>query len=189
MVQPCFDYACDTWNPSVKKLKMHLQATQNKCTRFCLKLNDRFTIKFKDFGKINSLPIYDGVSKYYLCSVYRFLTKNFDEIYVPLETNGIHTRSSYQNLNANCRKKVFLLDEKPYLMLVPQFSNNLNKILKPLTGLLAFKHNINQHYFDKLKKKESFTFHALLMFQSKYIHLNLTVYMSYFNFFSFLPFL
>ena len=112
MVQPCLDYACDTWNPSVKKLKMHLQATQNKCTRFCLKLNDIFSIKFKDFGKMNSLPIYDGVSKYYLCSVYRFLTKNFDEIYVPLETNGIHTRSSYQNIYANCQKKSLFVGRK-----------------------------------------------------------------------------
>ena len=35
-----------------------------------------------------------------LCSIYRFFTKNcpnfFDEIYVPLETNGVHTRSLYQ---------------------------------------------------------------------------------------------
>ena len=35
-----------------------------------------------------------------LCSIYRFFTKNcpnfFDEIHVPLETNGVHTRSLYQ---------------------------------------------------------------------------------------------
>ena len=33
-----------------------------------------------------------------------FFAKNcpnyFDEIYVPLETNGVHTRSSYQKLSA-----------------------------------------------------------------------------------------
>ena len=39
-----------------------------------------------------------------LYAVYTFFfTKNcpsyFDEIYVPLETNGVHTRSSYQKLN------------------------------------------------------------------------------------------
>ena len=37
-----------------------------------------------------------------------FLAKNcpsfFDEIYVPLETNGVHTRSSYQRLNVTHRK-------------------------------------------------------------------------------------
>ena len=75
---------------------MHLQAAENKCTRFCLKLNDRF--KSKDFGKIDWLPINDRVSQCSLCIVYRLSTKNcpnyFDEIYVPLETNGAHTRSS-----------------------------------------------------------------------------------------------
>ena len=34
-------------------MKMHLQAAQNKCTRFYLKLNDRFSVKSKDFGKTN----------------------------------------------------------------------------------------------------------------------------------------
>ena len=80
---------------------MHLQTAQNKCTRFCLKLNDRFSIKSKDFGTINWLPIHERVlqcfviSIYNVCIVYRFFTKNclnyFDEIYVPLETNGVHT--------------------------------------------------------------------------------------------------
>ena len=40
----------------------------------------------------------------------------FDEIYVPLETNGVHMRSSYQKLNVPQ-----MLDKKPYLMLVPHF--------------------------------------------------------------------
>ena len=52
-----------------------------------------------------------------------FFTKNcpnyFDEIYVPLETNGVHTRSSYQKLNAPHQRQI--LDKKPYLMLVPRF--------------------------------------------------------------------
>ena len=37
-----------------------------------------------------------------------FLAKNcpsfFDEIHVPLETNGVHTRSSYKRLNVTHRK-------------------------------------------------------------------------------------
>ena len=42
-------------------------------------------------------------------SVYTdFFTNNcpkyFDEIYVPIETHGVHTRSSYQNINVPCRK-------------------------------------------------------------------------------------
>ena len=51
MIQPFFDYACNAWYPNIKKSKMRLQAAQNKCISFCLKLNDRSSIKSKDFGK------------------------------------------------------------------------------------------------------------------------------------------
>ena len=54
---------------------------------------------------------------------YKFFTKNFpnyfDEIYFPLETTGVHTRSSYQKLNVLHQKQ--MLDKKSYLMLVPRF--------------------------------------------------------------------
>ena len=82
---------------------MRLQAVQNKCIRFCLRLSDRSSIKFEDFEKINWLPIHERISQRSLSSIYKFFAQNcrnyFDEIYVPLETNGVHTRSSYQKLN------------------------------------------------------------------------------------------
>ena len=35
MIQPFFDYACNAWYPNIdKKLKMRLQAIQNKCIKF-----------------------------------------------------------------------------------------------------------------------------------------------------------
>ena len=52
MIQPFFDYACNAWYPNInKKSKIRLQAAQNKSIRFCLKLNDRSSIKSKDFEK------------------------------------------------------------------------------------------------------------------------------------------
>ena len=46
MIQPFFDYACNAWYPNFnKKLKTRLQAAQNKCIRFCLKLGDRSSLK------------------------------------------------------------------------------------------------------------------------------------------------
>ena len=103
-------HVSNAWDPNInKKLKMCLQAAQNKCIRFCLKLNDRSSIKPEDFfKKINWLPIHERVSQCSLCSIYKFFNKNcpnyFDEIYVPLETNGIHTPSSYQKLSVSHRK-------------------------------------------------------------------------------------
>ena len=76
--------------------------------RLCLKLNDRSSIKSEDFEKINWLRIYERISQCSLCSICKFFAKNcpnyFDEIYVPLETNGVHTCSSYQRLNVPHRK-------------------------------------------------------------------------------------
>ena len=37
----------------------------------------------------------------------------------------------------------------------PSLSNNLNNTLKTSTSLNNFKHNIKQHCFDELKKKDS----------------------------------
>ena len=87
---------------------MRLQAAQNKCIRFCLKLNDRSSIKSEDFEKINWLPIHERISQCSLISIYKFFAKNcpnyFDEIYVPLETNGVDTCSSCQKLLVPHRK-------------------------------------------------------------------------------------
>ena len=84
-----------------------------------------------------------------------FFTKNcpsyFDEIYVPLETNGVHTRSSYQKLNVPHRKTN--VGQKALSYVGPSLWNNLNKTLKTSTSLYTFKHNIKKH-FNELKKKE-----------------------------------
>ena len=113
-------------------LKMRLQAAQNKCIRFCSKSNDRCSIKSKNFEKINWLPIHERVSQCSLCSVYKSFTKNcpnyFDEIYVPLETNRIHTRSSYQKLHVPHRKTN--VGQKALFYVRPSLWNNLNKTLK-----------------------------------------------------------
>ena len=110
MIQTFFDYVCNTWYPNInKKMKVHLQSDQIKCIRFCLKLNDRSSIKTEDFEKINWLLIHKRVSQCSLCSIYTFFAKNcpncFDEIYVSLETSGVHTRSSCRKLNVPHQKR------------------------------------------------------------------------------------
>ena len=78
MIQPFIDYACNAWYPNInEKLKVRLQAAQNKCIRLCLKLNARPSIETKDFEKINSLPIHERVSQCSLCSIYKFLLRIF----------------------------------------------------------------------------------------------------------------
>ena len=119
-------------------------------------MNYRSSIKSEDFENINWLPIHERVAQCSLCSAYKFFTKNclnyFDNIYVPLETNGVHTRLSYQKLDVPHRKTN--VGQKSLSYVGPSLWNNLNKTLKTSTGLNAFEHNIKQYYFNKLKKKE-----------------------------------
>ena len=71
MIQPFFDYKCNAWFPNGNKnLKNRLQAAQDKCIRFCLKLGDRTSININQFEKMNWLLIHDRVNQYTLSSIY-----------------------------------------------------------------------------------------------------------------------
>ena len=50
LIQPLFDYACTAWFPNLSK---KLQATQNKCIRFCLRLDKMSRISVKEFRELN----------------------------------------------------------------------------------------------------------------------------------------
>ena len=90
------------------------------------------------------------VQKLVICKTY---TWTFDEIYVPLETNGVHTRSSYEKLNVPHRKTN--VGQKALSYFDPSLWDNLTKTLKTSTSLNAFKLDVKQHYFNELKKRES----------------------------------
>ena len=61
-----FVYAHNAWYPNLNKnLKNRLQAAQNRCIRFCLKLGDRTSIKINGFEKLNWRPIHDRVNIYF----------------------------------------------------------------------------------------------------------------------------
>ena len=81
MIQPFFEYAFKAWYPKINKnLKTRLQAVQNKCIRFCLKLGDRTSIKINEFGKANWLPIHDKVNQCTLSSYISFMPITFQVI-------------------------------------------------------------------------------------------------------------
>ena len=152
MIQPFFDYACNAWYPNLNKnLKTRLQAAQNKCIRFRLKLGGRTSIKVKEFEKINWLPIQDRVNQCTLSWICRFHTKKapeyLDEIFSYAECNGISTRYSSQKLKIPRRKTNQGFRALSYIG--TSLWNNLDKSLKTSVSLNAFKHNIKDHYFRK----------------------------------------
>ena len=157
LIQPYFDYACNAWYPNLNKnLKTRLQAAQNKCIRFCLKIGDRTSIKLKEFEKINWLPIHERVNQCILSSIYKFHAKDapdyMEEIFSHAECNGIPTRHSYQKLKLPFRKTNQGLRALSFIG--PSLWNNLEKSLKTSVSLNTFKHNVKEYYFQNGNKKE-----------------------------------
>ena len=57
LIQPHFDYACPSWYPNLtEKTKKKIQIMQDKCIRFCLRLDKVHHISEEDFRLINWLP-------------------------------------------------------------------------------------------------------------------------------------
>ena len=57
LIQPHFDYTCPAWYPNLtEKTKKKIQIMQNKCIRFCLRLDKIHHISDEDFTFINWLP-------------------------------------------------------------------------------------------------------------------------------------
>ena len=150
MIQPFFDYACNAWYPNLNKnFKNRLQAAQNKCIRFCLKLGDRTSIKV-----LNWLPIHDRVNQCILSAIYKFHANNapdyMNEVFSHAESNGIPTRCSYQKLKLPHRKTNQGLRALSYIG--HSLWNKLDKSLKTSVSLNAFKHNLKDYYFKKANK-------------------------------------
>ena len=60
LIQPLFDCACTARFPNLsKKLRLRLQATQNKCIRFCLKLDKMSRICVNGFLELNWVNVHD----------------------------------------------------------------------------------------------------------------------------------
>ena len=96
----------NTWK--LKNLKARLEAAQNKCIRFSLKLGDRKSITVKEFEEINWLPIHERFNQCILSCLYKFHAKKapdyMDETFYHAKCNEIHTRYSYQKLKLPHRK-------------------------------------------------------------------------------------
>ena len=143
MIQPFFDYTCNAWHPNLNKhFKNRLQAAQNKCIRFCLKLGDRTSIKV-----LNWLPIHGRVNQCILSAIYKFHANNapdyMNEVFSHAESNGIPTRCSYQKLKLHHRKTNQGLRALSYIG--PSLWNKLDKSLKTSVSLNAFKHNFKKN--------------------------------------------
>ena len=56
-----------------KKLKNKIQATQNKCARFCLNIDNMAHMSQNDFEKLKWLPISDRINQCLLSTTLKFV--------------------------------------------------------------------------------------------------------------------
>ena len=71
LIQPHYDYACSAWYPSLsKRLLKKIQISQNKCIRYCLKLDNRSHVGIAEFKKLNWLPTKERVYQCICVSIY-----------------------------------------------------------------------------------------------------------------------
>ena len=118
LIQPHFDYACTAWYPNLsKKLKNNLQVTQNKCIRFCLKLQCREHISNEHFEKLNWLPVNQRFNLCECPNLYKCPTY-MNEVFRPAENIRIITRNSFEKP---------VLDETACLILDMLFGREFQK--------------------------------------------------------------
>ena len=97
------------WYPDLsKKLKDKLQVTQNKCIRFCLKLQSRKHISTEHFHKLNWLPMNQRFQQCITYAVLKFVQNKcpayMNEVLRPAENIRINLRNSFLKLNHLFRK-------------------------------------------------------------------------------------
>ena len=72
-IQPLFDYVCSTWFPNLsKKLRLRLQATQNKCIRFYLQWDKICRICVNEFLELNWLNVHDRCLQVIISDIFKF---------------------------------------------------------------------------------------------------------------------
>ena len=74
LIQPHYDYACYAWYPSSlsKRLLKQIQISQNKCIRYCLKLDNTSHVGVVEFKKLNWLPTKQRVYQCICVSIFKF---------------------------------------------------------------------------------------------------------------------
>ena len=153
LIQPHFDYACTGWYPNLsKKLKDKLQVTQNKCIRFCLKLQSREHISNEHFHKLNWLQINQRFQLCVTSTVFKFAQNKcpayMNEVFRPAENMRINTRNSFLKLNHPFRKTS--TGQKGLSYIGPAIWNRIPEIIKKTRNLNTFKHKMKHYYLNDL---------------------------------------
>ena len=112
LIKPLFDYGCTAWFPNLsKKLRLRLQATQNKCIRFCLQLDKMSRICVKEFLELKWLYVHHRYLQFIYSDIFKFYNNQspdcFNEVLCPVDDNGVAMRCFNKKLKLPfCRSKL-----------------------------------------------------------------------------------
>ena len=103
LIQPHFNYACSAWYPNLtKKLKNRIQTSQNKCIRFCLKLDKTAQISHKEFETLNWLPVTERFNQCINSIVFKYVNNQcsnyLNAVFQRDPENNIQTSESFLKL-------------------------------------------------------------------------------------------
>ena len=148
LIQPLFDYACTAWFPNLsKKLRLRLQATQNKCIRFCLQLDKMSRICVNEFLELNWLNVHDRYLQFIVSDIFKFYNNQcpdyFNEVFCPVD-NGVATHFCNKKLKLSFRKLKLGMQSLSYV------GNELPNNLKATISIKCFKYNIKKYFLKKL---------------------------------------
>ena len=138
---PFFDYVCTAWLSNLSNWsKLYLQASQNKCIRFCLQLHKRSRIRFKVFLQLNWLNVHDRYSQFIVSDIFIF----FWYFYISPFLNAVITSSSNEKLKLPFRKTKLEIQGSFHVRpdTWKSFLNNLNSA----AGVNSVKHYIKEYF-------------------------------------------
>ena len=158
LIQPLFGYTCTAWFSNLsKRLKLRLQASQNKSIRFCLQLDKRSIIRIKEFLQLNWLNVYTRYLQFIVSDIFKFQNDQcpdyFNEIFSPAGENSVTTRSSNKKLKLPFRKAKLGIQSLSYVR--PNTWNSLPNNLKPATSVNSLRHYIKEYFLKKLGNVEA----------------------------------
>ena len=85
MIEPQLDHACTAWFSNLsKRLKLRLQASENKCMMFCLQLHKRSKICVKEFLQLNWLNVHDRYLQFIVSNIFNFHNNQCPDFFVLL---------------------------------------------------------------------------------------------------------
>ena len=150
--QPRFDYAFTAWYPNLsKKLKDKLQVTQNKCIRFCLRLQTREHVSNEHFHKLNRLPINQIFEQCVTSTVFKFVQNKcpaYMKVFRPTKNIRINTRNSCFKLSHPLRKTSTGQNGLSYIR--PALWNRIPDNLKKTKNFNTCKHNMKEYCLNDL---------------------------------------